>query len=216
MYTPPPFKIDDPEVIRQFICENSFGLLLSITDGFIQDTHTPFVFSEDGQQLLGHIARANAQWRGWESNPSAKVIFSGPHSYISPRYYKSDFAVPTWNYTAVSVSGRITLIEDTESQLDFLDRLTAANENSDDPWSLDRNDERYLNLLSGIVVFSVEVDSVEATFKLNQNKSAEDQHKVIASLSQTGCPFDLSVGSLMSQNIAKAEQGGAGNPLPAQ
>lgn len=209
MYTPPKFKIDDREVIRQFISENSFGLLLSVGDGRIHDTHTPFIISEDGQQLLGHIARANAQWKDWGESSAAKVIFSGPHAYISPRYYESEFAVPTWNYTAVSISGRITVIEDTEAKLDFLDRLTAANEGSDNPWFLDRSDDRYLNLLSGIIVFSVSVDSIEASFKLNQNKSMEDQRKVVASLTETGCPFDHDVASLMKQNLINAEQDGS-------
>ncbi|MAS91596.1 MAG: transcriptional regulator [Verrucomicrobiales bacterium] len=210
MYTPPNFRIDDREVIRQFISENSLGLLLSVRDGVIHDTHTPFLISDCGQHLLGHIARANAHWHDWEEDSTAKVIFTGPHAYVSPRYYESEFAVPTWNYTAVSISGRIALIEKTEAKLDFLDRLTSANESSDSPWTLDRSDERYLNLLSGIVVFSVSIDSIEASFKLNQNKSIEDQRKVVASLTETGCPFDHAVALLMENNIADAEQDGGG------
>jgi len=212
MYTPQKFKVDDREVIREFINNNSFGLLLSVGDGVIHDTHTPFIISEDGQQLLGHIAKANAQWNDWGEGSAAKVIFSGPHAYVSPHYYESEFAVPTWNYTAVSISGRINVIEDSEAKLDFLDRLTAANETSDSPWTLDRSDERYLKLLAGIVVFSVSIDSIEASFKLNQNKSIEDQQKVVTSLTETGCPFVQGVTSLMTHNIIKAEQGAAPNP----
>lgn len=208
MYTPQKFKIDDPDTIRRFVSENSFGLLLSIGDGVIHDTHTPFVISEDGNQLWGHIAKANPHWKCWGEDSIAKVIFTGPHAYISPRYYESEFAVPTWNYTAVSISGRIAVVEDDETKLDFLDRLTASNETSDSPWKLDRSDERYINLLSGIVVFTVSTDSVEASFKLNQNKSIADQRKVIASLTQTGCPFDHDVASLMTRNLDNATQDG--------
>ena len=197
MYTPPQFKVSDPAAIRSFIEENSFGLLLSFEEGKIHDTHTPFVYHDDGY-LLGHIATANPHWRGWGENSSAKVVFTGPHSYISPSYYVSEFAVPTWNYTAVSVSGRIRIIEEEEGKLSFLDQLIAHNESSDEPWVLDRNDERYLKLLSGIVVFSVSMDEVEASFKLSQNKSAEDQKKVVDSLSVSGCPFEKAVAGLMS------------------
>lgn len=211
MYTPPKFMVDDRDVILQFISENSFGLLLSVKDGIIHDTHTPFIISEDGRQLLGHIARANPQWTGWGENPSAKVVFSGPHAYVSPRYYESEFAVPTWNYTAVSISGRIAVIEETKAKVDFLGRLTASNETSDNPWTLDRSDERYLNLVSGIVVFSMSIDSIEASFKLNQNKSVEDQRKVVAMLTDTGCPHDHALALLMARNLANAEQGGGGN-----
>ncbi len=85
--------------------------------------------------------------------------------------------------------------------LQFLDRLIGENESSGEPWVLDRTDERYMALLSGIVVFSVAMDSVEACFKMNQNKSKEDQRKVIGSLCATGCPFDRDVAEFMEQRI---------------
>lgn len=199
MYIPPKFKVDDPAVIRSFIGKHPVGLLLSIDGEQIHDTHTPFVLSANNQ-LLGHIARANPQWKGWSEGRRVKVIFTGPHAYISPQYYVSEFAVPTWNYTAVSISGRVTILEQEDEVLGFLDRLTAANEKPDKPWMLDRTDERYLKLLSGIVVFSVSMESVEASFKMNQNKSEEDQRKVIDSLSATGCPYDQEVAEIMSNN----------------
>ncbi|MGI9242910.1 MAG: FMN-binding negative transcriptional regulator, partial [Verrucomicrobiales bacterium] len=189
-----------------FIEENSFGLLLSSSDGEIHDTHTPFVYSEDGRHLLGHIARANPQWQSWEDGATAKVVFRGPHAYISPRFYESEFAVPTWNYTAVSVAGLISVIDEEAAVLDFLDRLTAHNEPSEQPWVLDRTDERYIRLLSGIVVFSISIDRVEASFKMNQNKNEADRRKVITSLAGTGCPFDSEVAGLMGSTITDAEQ----------
>ena len=215
MYTPPKFRIEDPEQIRSFIEENSFGLLLSHDGVDIHDTHTPFVHTEDGRYLLGHIARANPQWKSWKGGTAVKVIFTGPHSYISPLFYVSEFAVPTWNYTAISITGHVTIIEDKSEVLQFLDRLIADNESSDEPWILDRTDERYMALLSGIVVFSVSMDTVEASFKMNQNKSEEDQRKVIASLAATGCPFDRDVARVMSKNITEAEQDETQQPLSA-
>lgn len=134
VYTPPRFKIDDPESIRLFIEENSFGLLLSVDDGEIHDTHTPFVYSEDGRHLLGHMAKANPQWRSWEDGSTAKVIFRGAHTYISPRFYESEFAVPTWNYAAVSVAGPISVINQEAKVLDFLDKLTTSNPNNPGFW----------------------------------------------------------------------------------
>jgi transcriptional regulator len=200
MYTQPKFKIDDPIVIRDFIEKYSFGLLLSVDGGQIHDTHTPFILSANGE-LLGHIARANPQWKGWKERSCVKVIFSGPHTYISPKFYVSEFAVPTWNYTAISISGRVRIIEEEEEVLQFLDLLISANEKSDEPWVLDRADERYMKLLSGIVVFAVAMDSIEASFKMNQNKSEDDQRKVISCLSATVCPMDLAVADVMSKNL---------------
>ncbi len=200
MYTPSQFKIDDPSVIRQFIEENSFGVLLSSHQGQIYDTHTPFVQSKEGDCLLGHIARANPQWKFWNENPVVKVIFTGPHAYISPRFYVSEFAVPTWNYTAVSISGKISILEEEQAVLDFLDTLVEKNEGTKNSWTLDRTDERYIKLLTGIVAFSISIESVECCFKMNQNKSSEDREKVIDSLSVSGCPFDEKVAGVMSGN----------------
>ena len=48
MYTPRLFKVEDPKLIRKFIEENSFGILVSSKDGStIQDTHTPFLLSPE-------------------------------------------------------------------------------------------------------------------------------------------------------------------------
>lgn len=212
MYIPPKFGVDDSDVVHSFIRKNPFGLLLSVEADEIHDTHTPFIISNDGSHLLGHIARANPHWKSWNDESSAKVIFTGPHTYISPKYYASVFNVPTWNYTAVSVAGKLTIIDDENRVIEFLEALTAQNEHSDSPWKLDRNDVRYRNLLSGIVVFSISLDRVEASFKLNQNKSTEDQEKVIQSLQDTGCPFDGAVSSLMTANIEQSEASQPGNP----
>ena len=201
MYIHPSFKIEDREVIDAFIRKNSFGLLLTIFGSDIHDTHTPFVISDCGSLLIGHIARANEQWKNWDSSTTAKVIFTGEHAYVSPHYYESEFNVPTWNYTAVSVSGVLSIISDESEVLQFLEDLTALHERETDAWKLNREDERYLKLLSGIVVFRISIDKIEASFKLNQNKSFEDQSSVINSLSQSACPFDHKVAATMQSNL---------------
>jgi transcriptional regulator len=204
MYTPPKFQVKDPALVEAFIRENPLGLLLSCTDGEIHDTHTPFLLREDGT-LIGHIARANPQWKCWEKNNRVKVIFTGPHAYISPRYYATEFNVPTWNYTAVSVSGLLSLVEDETNVLEFLYELVARNETSDPAWKLDREDARYLQLLSAIIVFSISPDHIDASFKLNQNKSREDRKSVVDALSGSGCPHDLEVATLMNRILDESE-----------
>ncbi len=201
MYTPSHFKRNDPSTIHSFIRDHSFGLLLSVSNEEIHDTHTPFLLIETEGVLMGHIARANPQWKGWKRDSLAKAIFTGPHAYISPNYYASEFNVPTWNYTAVSVSGAISAVQDEEEILTFLERLTAQSEPNEGAWAFDRHDERYLKLTEGIVVFRISMDKVEASFKLNQNKPIQDQQSVINSLSSSACPFDQGVASLMQGNI---------------
>jgi len=201
MYTPPKFRMEDPAIISNFFRKHSFGLLLTIKETEIHDTHTPFLIDEEQGSLIGHIARANPQWHSWDASTTAKVIFTGPHAYISPSYYASDFNVPTWNYTAVSVSGKLDVIEKSEEKLAFLDRLTAHYEPQEAPWTLDRNDARYMNLLDGIVVFKVSMDHVAASFKLNQNKTIADQESVIAALYKSGNASDQEVAAMMQKRL---------------
>jgi transcriptional regulator len=203
MYTPEKFKIEDKQVVCQFIRQHPFALLLTVDHGEIHDTHTPFILSDDNNFIYGHIARANPQWGNWHKSDQviAKVIFTGPHTYISPHDYASDFNVPTWNYTAISVSGELTMIDDENEVLEFLDKLIIANEPTQEPWKLDSKDDRSMKLLSGIIVFKVAMEKVEASFKMNQNKTTEDQHSVIHSLEKRSCPFDHAVADMMKKNL---------------
>ncbi|MCB1121830.1 MAG: FMN-binding negative transcriptional regulator [Verrucomicrobiae bacterium] len=205
MYTPSDFKITDPGVIRKFIKENSFGILVSSVDGSkIQETHTPLLLSEDGNFVLGHLARANSHWRDWEKNPQVKIIFHGPHCYVSPSFYTSDFNVPTWNYTAVSIEGIVEIIQSITEQREFMRQLVEENEAAfPSPWNLDEADERFIKLFSAVVFFKVRIDHLEAKFKLNQNKSEEDRLGVIKRLEASNSSFEQAVAQLMKADLTQ-------------
>ena len=203
MYTPSSFEVTDWSTITSFVRDNSFGTLLTIEGGGIHVTRTPFIFSQDEKHLMGHVARANAQWQNWGESTRGKVLFSGPHCYISPRFYSSDFNVPTWNYTSVSITGLISVVETRDEVIAFLQSLVSRYESQrDEPmWQLDPSDERLVQLLSAIVVFRVRVSEVEASFKLSQNKSKEDQESVIRNLSTSRGEGERQVASLMKQLV---------------
>ena len=38
------------------------------------------------------------------------AIFQGPYSYVSPTWYQTAPAVPTWNYTSVHCYGNVSLL----------------------------------------------------------------------------------------------------------
>ena len=48
-------------------------------------THLPLML--DGEHLVGHIARANEQWRLLDTTVESLAIFSGVDGYVSPSYY---------------------------------------------------------------------------------------------------------------------------------
>ena len=115
MYSPEAFKIEDRATLHGFLRQHHFATLVTQQDGGLQATHVPLVLKEEvGEQgvLQGHLARANPQWRDFAPDKEVLVIFTGPHAYISPAWYQTSPAVPTWNYTAVHACGIARLIED--------------------------------------------------------------------------------------------------------
>ena len=106
MYIPPLFRIDDPEVVKDFVRKHSFGILVSSTHTLLA-THIPLEWEldPDGKEVLyGHISGANPQAVGLEEAPQVLCIFSGPHTYVSSGWYDHE-NVPTWHYQAVHIRG---------------------------------------------------------------------------------------------------------------
>ena len=183
MYTPPKFYENSPDKIFEFIDENSFGLIISIDhEGHILHSQTPLILSEDRTKLLGHVAKANTHWNLWHDR-LVKILFQGAHSYISPSYYASSFNVPTWHYMTVAIEGVVNLVSDNQSKIDMMKQLVSHHEKGfQQPWDFDASDHRYTKLFEVIVFFEIEISDIQASFKLNQNKSKEDQSSVMSHL----------------------------------
>ena len=113
MFIPNIYKNENIEEVKKFLNENSFGILISQVDGKITGTHIPMELdkNEDGEDVLfGHIAKSNPQAKNLKNKEEILAIFNGPHSYISPSWYQKK-NVPTWNYVAVHVYGKVKVIK---------------------------------------------------------------------------------------------------------
>ncbi len=62
--------------------------------------------------------------------------FHGPHCYISPSWYETEKAVPTWNYVTVHVSGEVELQEDENELMSSLLDMVSKYEAPDSSYSL--------------------------------------------------------------------------------
>ena len=93
MYIPKYFKIEEEEVIYDFIDKYGFATLFSQHEGEPYATHLPLMLNESENALYGHFARPNQQWKDVE-NQQVLAVFQGPHCYISPSWYETDKAVP--------------------------------------------------------------------------------------------------------------------------
>jgi hypothetical protein len=120
------------------------------------------------------MARANPQWRE-AADQIALAIFSGPHAYVSPTWYEAEQVVPTWNYAAVHVYGRMQTIEDEGALLGIVQEMVRVYEQAMPwPWSFDGSTTFVKRLLAQIVGFRIEVGKIEGKFKLNQNHPGRD------------------------------------------
>ena len=67
--------------------------------------HTPLMSTGDGAVQF-HLARGNALTRHLDG-ATALVTVNGPDAYVSPRWYDNRDTVPTWDYVALEMEGRV-------------------------------------------------------------------------------------------------------------
>jgi transcriptional regulator len=187
MYVPAPFAEDRPEELQTIIQSCSLPILVSLLkdDGArLTATHLPLTLV--GDRLIGHIARANKQWKLLDTAVESLAIFSGVDGYVSPSYYatkqESGRVVPTWNYEAVHVYGRLEIIEDAVRILDIVTNLTNRFEGPRKmPWKVTDAPEDYVAMqLKAIVGVVLHITRMIGVRKLSQNKTPADRAGVIA------------------------------------
>ena len=170
MYTPPYNRVEDRAEIVAMMRAHNFCLLLTGTGGALHGTHLPCLVDERGDRMVIelHMAKANPQWQQFYDD-EVLVVFSGPHAYVSPRWYQRKPAVPTWNYAAVHAYGRVSVLEE-QAKHAALAKLVAAHDPAWQP-EFERLPADYLrDMLGGIVAFEIAVTRLETRWKLSQNR----------------------------------------------
>jgi transcriptional regulator len=197
MYVPKAFREDDVARLHGFIRAWSFALLVTDVDGVPSATHLPFVLDADGTahgRLIGHVARANPHWQAFDGTRQALAVFGGPHAYVSPTWYATSPAVPTWNYAAIHAYGRPRVLEGAEATRDAVERLVRQH---DAAWHLgDQPAEFVTGMLRGIVAFELPIDRLEGKLKLSQNRPAADRPGILRAL-RAGGEAERAVADLM-------------------
>jgi transcriptional regulator len=203
MYIPKHFQLNDEEMIYDIIEKYSFATLFSHHNGEPYATHLPLTLDKDESSLYGHFARPNEQWKDIE-NQQVLVVFQGPHCYISPSWYETIKAVPTWNYVSIHVYGKMEIIEDQKVIFDSLNDLVIKYESPDSPYNLNDVEPGFIEGMSkGIVPFRIKITKIEAKAKLSQNHPVERQELIIKNLENTSKQDNIQVASLMKRNLQK-------------
>ena len=208
VYLPPAFTETRPEVLIAHVERHDFGLLISHGPSGLVASHIPFLVERTGDELHlhGHLARPNPQVSdlagpGRTAAGEVLTIFSGPHAYISPNWYASGPAVPTWNYVDVHAYGSLRLIEDGEWLRRLLSRLSDRHEaRSPEPWRMQDLPEAYMSgMLRGIIGLDIAITRLEGKYKLSQNRPAADRPRIATALEAQDDADAVAVARLMRQ-----------------
>lgn len=202
MFIPKLYRNENIEEIRDFIEQNSFAILVSQLNQQLWATHIPIelVKNENGSFFLqGHISKANPQWQNFKDESQVLVIFNGPHAYISSSWYNHE-NVPTWNYIAVHIYGKIKLLEG-EALLvhlhQLMDKYEKSSVNTKKFSAL--SDDFLKRELKGLVGFEIEIQEIQAANKLSQNRNDTDYTSIIHELEQRNDGFDKEVSNEMKK-----------------
>ncbi len=174
---------------KNIIKNHAFAQILSSTIndlGFAELAYCPLQLI-DTSTLLGHLSRSNPLMKAVKENALVKVIFAGPHGYISPRWHKEQI-VPTWNYATVSLTCSLNIIED---NIEKLTEMKKISYHFDPQWDFENfnqkvNTKMVQKMLSAITVFTLDIVDVDSKFKLSQNRSNECRTAFQENLRLTG------------------------------
>ena len=202
MYSPSYNRIDDRPELLAFMRAHNFPVLVTGTGGVLHASHLPVTIHEKGPQIVidMHMAKNNPQWQEFFDD-EVMVIFSGPHAYVSPRWYADRERVPTWNYAAVHAYGVPEINSDRQAKATSQRRLI---ESLDPAW-LPKHDalsQKYVDLmLDGIVNFSIPVARLETRWKLSQNRGRQEMELIAAALEKSGDAGELALAALTRRHL---------------
>lgn len=201
MYVPDHFAGPAESELAAFLARHDFATLITPSSDGLQVTHLPLILraAQRGAVLVGHVARANPHWRAFDGHLSSTAIFHGPHGYVSPSWYESGPAVPTWNYAVVHVTGRAIVRADEPFKREVVNELAHRYEDGRPrPWRMESLPGDFEHaMLGAIVAFELAVERVESKFKLGQNRPPADRDRVAEALDAQGDDTSRALAALM-------------------
>jgi len=197
MYQPAYFKEEDRSKAFDFIQIHPFGVLIS-RDAFIA-SHVPIMPSDDKSRLYTHVAERNPLAH-LDAGTDVLAIFQGPHAYISPKLYKSSQSVPTWNYIAVHIKGRIIELNRDKSEEILMHLVEHIEPGYKKQWQ-EISSQYKSALINEMRPLEIEISSVEMTRKISQNKSESDRKRIADYLLSTDDSNARAIASEMQKDL---------------
>ena len=171
MHPNPAFRKTPPETNFAFARERGFGTLSVNHETGPLISHIPFLLAEDVGTVDLHLVRSNPILKMLPCR--AVIAVAGPDSYISPDWYQLADQVPTWNYIAIHIRGKLEVLEQAALR-PHLDRLAAEFEARlapKSPWTTAKMTPDVLERMTRMILpCRMTIQDIQGTWKLNQNK----------------------------------------------
>jgi transcriptional regulator len=173
--------------MRAFVANRGFATLCIAGPEAPMVAHVPMTVTGD-DTLRFHVARGNRIARHLDG-AAAVASISDADFYVSPDWYGSADQVPTWNYLAVELEGRVRVLDEAAliEQLDALSNTFEALLAPKPVWTRAKmTPGRFEAMLGAIRCFELVPGAWRGTRKLGQNKKAEDRTALADALQVTG------------------------------
>jgi transcriptional regulator len=204
VYVPPKHAVDD-EAAWNIVREAGAGMLVAQTTAGLQSVFVPVIVSDDRTKIFTHVARANSWWRALSDGDEVLGLFLVASAYVSPSNYPSRLehpgVVPTWNYVAAEVRGRVSVHDDPQWLQRQVRQLTEQFETGRSPeWRVDDAPSEYIERqVKAIVGIEIDVLAIQGKAKLSQNRPDMDRESVRDNFAQ-GTPAERNVSAHMTND----------------
>lgn len=196
----------DVDTVRNiaFARARAFGVLMVNGERGPEVSHIPFLLSDDAATADLHLVRSNPIVRMGEGPYAAKILVSGPDSYVSPDWYAVQNQVPTWNYIAVHLTGTLEQLPQ-DVMHDMLNRQSEAYEEQllpKTPWTTEKMTPEVLKkMMRMIVPFRFTLTGVDGTWKLGQNKPDDVRAAAAKQMAEHGIGSEVQAIAAMMREL---------------
>ncbi len=198
------FTERDIQKVEEIIQNNPFAVVVGIaSNGFPVATQLPLelIRRVNGIYLRGHMMKGASHHLALERNNKVMAIFTGPHHYISARWYNKKNVASTWNYVSIQASGNIHFTDEYET-IKILEEITDMYEKADSPSSFSKLNETYISEMAKYVAgFEIKIEKMENVFKLSQNHPIDTRLGIINALEEKNSENATAIATLMKARL---------------
>lgn len=204
MFVRPVWLPQSPDEAYRIMDENLWALLINNGEDGPLVTNLPLLLDRSkGPKgtLLGHLARANEHAAAlFSATAPTLAVFHGPWSYVTPSWYPNRDMPGTYYYIAVHCYGRIRA----QSEAELEATLKILNDRMERPirrgWRIDEVPRSEITRrLPSIAGFELEIERLEAKFKLGQDEPRKDAMAVADRLLSSSDAFQRKLGEMTRQ-----------------